>query len=109
MKIIILLSLANIIFAESQFEQRKIGKISKNFENLERVGENFEFFIECTQILSAKMNQQQAANICTDVHQKSPLTVGTKLLRKRFPFQIMRLYEKKSYIIDVNSNIHVHS
>lgn len=69
---IIFLSLSILINAESNF---------KNFENLEQFGENFEIFIECTKLLSAKMDDQQAANICTDVHQKSPSTVSKNLMK----------------------------
>ena len=68
---IIFLSLSIVINAESNFD-------FKNLENLERFGENFELFVECIKILSEKMDGQQAANICTDVHQKSPPTVSLK-------------------------------
>ena len=76
---IIFLSLSTLINAESTFEHQRISKNLKIFENLERFGENFELFVECTKMLSAEMDGQQAANICTDVHQKAPTTVSQKL------------------------------
>ena len=76
---IIFLSLT--IVAESNFEHQR-SENSRNFdqfyENLERFGENFELFVECTKILSEKMDRQNAANICTDVHQKSTTAVRQK-------------------------------
>ena len=88
----IFLSLSILINAESNFEHRKISKNLKNFENLERFGENFELFVECTKILSEKMDGQQAANICTDVHQKSPPTVSQK-------FKIIKNYVGKLFVM----------
>ena len=82
---IIFLSLSIVINAESNFD-------FKNFENLERFGENFELFVECTKILSEKMDGQQAANICTDVHQKSPPTVSQK-------FKIIKNYVGKLFVM----------
>ena len=79
---IIFLSLSILINAESNFEHRRLSKNYKNFEILEQFGENFELFVECTKILSAKMDAHQAANICTDVHQKSPTTVSKNLMKK---------------------------
>ena len=80
---IIFLSLSIVINAESNFD-------FKNLENLERFGENFELFVECIKILSEKMDGQQAANICTDVHQKSPPTVSQK-------FKIIKNYVGKLF------------
>ena len=85
---IIFLSLSILINAESNFEHRRISKTFKNFENLEQFGENFEIFVECTKILSAKMDAQQAANICTDVNQKSPSTVSKNLMKNWIIIQV---------------------
>ena len=76
---IIFLSLSTLINAESNFEHQRISKNFINFESLERFGENFELFVECTKILSEKMDGEKAANICTDVHQKSPTAVSQQL------------------------------
>ena len=62
-------------FTINQLVKAENQKHFQIFKNLEQFEENFELFIECTKILSEKMNQQNAANICTDVHQKSPTTV----------------------------------
>ena len=85
---IIFLSLSILINAESNFEHRRLSKNYKNFEILEQFGENFELFVECTKILSAKMDAHQAANICTDVHQKSPTTVSKNLMKSWINIQV---------------------
>ena len=76
---IVFLSLT--IVAESNFGHQgseNFQNFDQFYQNLERFGENFELFVECTKLLSEKMDGQNAANICTDVHQKSPTAVRQK-------------------------------
>ena len=87
-EMILILSLTINQLVKAESIKAKYIKHHNNFENLENFGENFELFVECTKILSEKMDTQSAENICTDVHQKSPTTVRKNLMKSWINIQV---------------------